>query len=87
MTEMILTLESAVDNLDVDIRPVVKEIFMSTPNLNNDATISIRKSATATPMRQIQPGPQHMRSTSCNPANFTRRAITSSPPVFDSKSK
>ena len=43
VTEMFLTLEEAVDNLDVDTRPLlIKEIFMSTPNLNKDSMVQVR---------------------------------------------
>jgi hypothetical protein len=37
VTELLLTLEAAVDSLDSDFRPldVMKDIFKSTPNLNN----------------------------------------------------
>lgn len=37
MTELLLTLEAAVDSLESDFRPLdfMKEIFKSTPNLNN----------------------------------------------------
>lgn len=37
VSEMLLTLEAAVDSLDSDFRPldVMKDIFKSTPNLNN----------------------------------------------------
>lgn len=43
VTELLLTLEAAVDSLDSDFRPldVMKDIFKSTPNLNNkDGAIS-----------------------------------------------
>ena len=33
-----LTLEAAVDNLDVNLCPLVKDAFMSTPNLAKDPT-------------------------------------------------
>ncbi|KAE8748600.1 furry [Frankliniella occidentalis] len=40
VTELLLTLESAVDSLESDFRPLdfMKEIFKSTPNLNNKET-------------------------------------------------
>ena len=34
VTEIMLTLEAAVDNLDVDMKPLTKDQFLSTPNLN-----------------------------------------------------
>lgn len=41
MTELLLTLESSVDSLDSDFRPLdfMKEIFKSTPNLNKDVGV------------------------------------------------
>ena len=65
MTEIMLTLEAAVDNLDVEIKPFMKELFLSTPNLHQQLRASgssglpaggggeIKKSSTAlSPMRQ-----------------------------------
>lgn len=45
MTELLLTLEAAVDSLESDFRPLdfMKEIFKSTPNLNNKDAASIIK--------------------------------------------
>lgn len=46
VTELLLTLEAAVDSLDSDFRPldVMKDIFKSTPNLNNkDGLASLAK--------------------------------------------
>lgn len=42
VTELLLTLEAAVDSLDSDFRPldVMKDIFKSTPNLNNKESMS-----------------------------------------------
>lgn len=41
VTELLLTLEAAVDSLDSDFRPldVMKDIFKSTPNLNNKDSV------------------------------------------------
>lgn len=41
VTELLLTLEAAVDSLDSDFRPldVMKDIFKSTPNLNKDGVM------------------------------------------------
>lgn len=76
MTELLLTLEAAVDSLESDFRPLdfMKEIFKSTPNLNNkDAASSIAKRSSAGTTGYYPPGPQlfshlnqqgHMRSTS-----------------------
>lgn len=42
VTELLLTLEAAVDSLESDFRPLdfMKEIFKSTPNLNNKDPVS-----------------------------------------------
>ena len=39
VTEIMLTLEAAVDNLDVDMRPLCKDQFLSTPNLNKVSNV------------------------------------------------
>jgi len=87
VTEIMLTLEAAVDNLDIDVRPMMKELFLSTPNLVNKeqrpVCVELRKSATVTPIRHVPY--YHHRSVSHNVAMVTRRAVTSSPPVMDSK--
>lgn len=46
VTELLLTLEAAVDSLDSDFRPldVMKDIFKSTPNLNNKDGVMIGSS-------------------------------------------
>lgn len=43
VTELLLTLEAAVDSLDSDFRPldVMKDIFKSTPNLNNKDSVGL----------------------------------------------
>ncbi|KFB41528.1 AGAP004892-PA-like protein [Anopheles sinensis] len=43
VTELLLTLEAAVDSLDSDFRPldVMKDIFKSTPNLNNKDGVGV----------------------------------------------
>ena len=87
VTEIFLTLEAAVDHLDVDMRPITKDIFMSTPNLNKESSANLRKSATVTPARHFGASSsistQHMRSTSYNPSNLTRKSVMSSPPAVD----
>ena len=88
VTEILLTLEEAVDHLDVDIRPISKDIFMSTPNLNKESVAQVRKSATVTQARQFVTAPsasatQHMRSTSYNPGNLARKIVMPSPPVVE----
>ena len=48
MTELLLTLEAAVDSLESDFRPLdfMKEIFKSTPNLNNkDAALIMKRTS------------------------------------------
>ena len=40
VTEIMLTLEAAVDNLDVEIKPFMKELFLSTPNLHQQLRAS-----------------------------------------------
>ena len=82
MTEIMLTLEAAVDNLDADMRPLVKDLFMSTPNLAKDPkTTDLHKSVT---LRQPAPA-THFRSTSYNLSVVARKAIVSSPPIMESK--
>jgi hypothetical protein len=46
VTELLLTLEAAVDSLDSDFRPldVMKDIFKSTPNLNNKDGVMVGSS-------------------------------------------
>ncbi|XP_078324713.1 protein furry-like isoform X3 [Crassostrea virginica] len=62
VTEIILTLEAAVDNLDIEMRPMdyMREIFMSTPNLAKEYTEG-RKGSLMAPRQAI---PHHARSTS-----------------------
>jgi len=90
-----LTLEAAVDNLDINLRPLVKELFMSTPNLAKDPTLyqipasktpSAGKSSTMAPHAQMLPTlSTHLRSTSYNLAAVARKAVVSSPPVLEHK--
>lgn len=46
VTELLLTLEAAVDSLESDFRPLdfMKEIFKSTPNLNNKDMVGGKRS-------------------------------------------
>jgi hypothetical protein len=95
VTEIMLTLEAAVDNLDVNLRPLVKELFMSTPNLAKDPTLYqipasnapiVCKSSTMAPHAQLLPTlSTHLRSTSYNLAAVARKAVVSSPPVLEHK--
>ncbi|XP_037907815.1 protein furry isoform X6 [Hermetia illucens] len=86
VTELLLTLEAAVDSLDSDFRPldVMKDIFKSTPNLNNkDGTGSVaqgKKSPSgATPQSPVfSPlGGGHARSTSYSVSYCARKATNS----------
>ncbi|XP_012945432.1 protein furry homolog isoform X2 [Aplysia californica] len=72
VTEMMLTLEASIDNLDLEFRPIdfMRELFMSTPNLAKDATDSRRSAITAP--RQVHP--HHARSTSYTVSAYTQRA-------------
>jgi len=81
-----LTLNASVDNLDVEVKPLVKEIFLSTPNLNKDSRVEMRRSVTSVPLRQqVLCSPSHTRSTSYNLSVYARRAIISSPPIMENK--
>ena len=84
VTEIMLTLEAAVDNLDIELRPLNKELFMSTPNLMN---IYRKGVAGGTPQRNA-PCHQavHMRSTSCTAAAYNNRSGASSA-IFSEKRK
>ncbi|KAL5290083.1 FRY family protein [Megaselia abdita] len=72
VTELLLTLEAAVDSLDSDFRPldVMKDIFKSTPNLNNkdggpNSVLPIKKSPSGTnPISPNFGNLSHTRSTS-----------------------
>ncbi len=78
VTEIMLTLEAAVDNLDVDLRPLNRDLFMSTPNL---VGIVAKKGITGgTPQRQPVAShlSAHLRSTSCTAAAYTNRHAISS---------
>ena len=71
VTEIILTLESAVDNLDIEFRPIdfMREIFMSTPNLAKEYGSEGRKGSLMAPRQAM---PHHARSTSYS--------VTAAPP-------
>ncbi|XP_055625091.1 protein furry isoform X2 [Toxorhynchites rutilus septentrionalis] len=89
VTELLLTLEAAVDSLDSDFRPldVMKDIFKSTPNLNNkDGNISNvygnKRSSDGMPgspqtMNHMLSG-GHTRSTSYS-ISYCSRKTTNSP--------
>ena len=81
VTEIMLTLNASVDNLDVEMKPLMKEIFLSTPNLNKESRVEMRRSITGVPLRQQGPGLpySHIRSTSYNLSVYARRAVISAP--------
>ncbi|XP_052797247.1 protein furry-like isoform X3 [Mya arenaria] len=64
VTEIILTMEAVVDNIDLDIRPIdyMRDIFMSTPNLAQNPGDG-RRGVLMAPKHQPHPQ-QHMRSVS-----------------------
>ncbi|KAK6173602.1 hypothetical protein SNE40_017022 [Patella caerulea] len=71
VTEIMLTLEAAVDNLDLEFRPIdfMRELFMSTPNLANDS--DGRRPGMTAPKQAL---PHHCRSTSYSVAVITQKA-------------
>ncbi|GFN79511.1 protein furry homolog isoform x3, partial [Plakobranchus ocellatus] len=84
VTEMMLTLEASIDNLDLEFRPIdfMRELFMSTPNLAKDLggagegggggnTSQNRRSAITAPR---EAHPHHARSTSYTVSAYTQRA-------------
>lgn len=86
VTELLLTLEAAVDSLDSDFRPldVMKDIFKSTPNLNNKDGVNVSAGGKKSPCG-IAPQAQshilssgHTRSTSYSVSYCTRK-VSSSP--------
>ena len=94
MTELLLTLEAAVDSLESDFRPLdfMKEIFKSTPNLNNkDAAL---KRCSAGMLGGYSPGPQifshlnqqgHMRSTSYSVSYSSRKSAAAANAAVETK--
>ncbi len=90
VTEIMLTLESAVDNINVGFRAIdmVQELFMSTPNLAKESKLGeIKKSATVA-LRQTPT--YRYRSTSYSltgRAMQSRSVIMSSPPCMETRSR
>ncbi|XP_067645046.1 protein furry isoform X3 [Eurosta solidaginis] len=87
VTELLLTLEAAVDSLDSDFRPldVMKDIFKSTPNLNNkdggpNSILPGKKSPSGgiAPQSPNFSMPSHARSTSYS-VTYCARKSTNSP--------
>ncbi|KAL1517075.1 hypothetical protein ABEB36_000886 [Hypothenemus hampei] len=88
VTELLLTLEAAVDSLESDFRPLdlTKEIFKSTPNLNNKDVSVFKKTPdnpgqNATPMLNHSISVGHARSTSYSVSYGLRKSI----PLGDEK--
>ncbi|XP_025416970.1 protein furry isoform X3 [Sipha flava] len=87
VTELLLTLEAAVDSLETDFRPLdmTRDIFKSTPNLNNKDTSSIvegskRSVAQKAPVNRRMPPSyfnqaSHFRSTSYSVSHYSRKAV------------
>ncbi len=76
-----LTLEAAVDSLDSDFRPldVMKDIFKSTPNLNNKDGVNVSGGCKKSPSGIAPLAPSHLmssghaRSTSYSVSYCTRK--------------
>ncbi|XP_069669911.1 protein furry isoform X4 [Periplaneta americana] len=99
VTELLLTLEAAVDSLESDFRPLdfMKEIFKSTPNLNNKETVGsgavvggkrspgcgVGYACNAGPLAQHLGQAGHTRSTSYSVSYCMRKASGS--PAADNK--
>ncbi|XP_050540856.1 protein furry isoform X2 [Daktulosphaira vitifoliae] len=96
VTELLLTLEAAVDSLETDFRPLdlTRDIFKSTPNLNNKDIIPIvegkRSVAQRAPInRRVPPScfnqASHFRSTSYSVSHYSRKAAPFSQMPLDTK--
>lgn len=91
VTELLLTLEAAVDSLESDFRPLdfMKDFFKSTPNLNNKECIAYKRSANGNIIpRDVMPSfpylnQGHARSTSYSVSYCARKQSGS--PANDSK--
>ncbi|KAL1131070.1 hypothetical protein AAG570_012307, partial [Ranatra chinensis] len=84
VTELLLTLEAAVDSLESDFRPLdlMKDIFKSTPNLNNkEAGPGGGNTPGVCPL-----GNNHIRSTSYS-VSYCMRKNTGSPSNIDCKDR
>lgn len=85
VTELLLTLEAAVDSLDSDFRPldVMKDIFKSTPNLNNKDGANVSSGGKKSPGGMLPQAQNHMitsghtRSTSYSVSYCTRKVSNS----------
>lgn len=85
VTELLLTLEAAVDSLDSYFRPldVMKDIFKSTPNLNNKDGVHATTGGKKSPSSIVQQTQNnissvgHARSTSYSVSYCTRKVSNS----------
>lgn len=71
VTEIMLTLIASVDNLDLELRPtdMMRELFLSTPNLAKDCLSEAIKGSVVS----SNPAPAHTRSTSYTVSVLTSR--------------
>lgn len=91
VTELLLTLEAAVDSLESDFRPLdfMRDFFKSTPNLNNKELITCKRSPNGNMYGDPVPPypyfnqPGHARSTSYSVSTGLRK--TSGSPASDGK--
>lgn len=91
VTELLLTLEAAVDSLESDFRPLdfMRDFFKSTPNLNNKELITCKRSPNGNIYGDpVPPYPYfnqtgHARSTSYSVSTGLRK--TSGSPASDGK--
>lgn len=81
MTEIMLTLEASIDNLDLEFRPIdfMRELFMSTPNLAKDIG-DHRRSAITAPRQAY---PHHARSTSYTVSAYRQSAYVGPGEIWD----
>nr|XP_023011562.1 protein furry [Leptinotarsa decemlineata] len=92
VTELLLTLEAAVESLESDFRPLdfMKDFFKSTPNLNNKEATPLKRNAEGTPANVVG-APfynyssiiGHARSTSYSVSYGLRKSTQSSSEVKD----
>lgn len=75
MTEIILTLEALVENLDLEVRPIdfMRDIFMSTPNLAKDMGGSESRRSVLMAPKQQPYSQHHARSTSYSIQSVTAK--------------
>ncbi|KAJ8969161.1 hypothetical protein NQ314_001902 [Rhamnusium bicolor] len=92
VTELLLTLEAAVESLESDFRPLdfMKDFFKSTPNLNNKDAVSFKRNPeglpaniSGTPLYNHSLSAGHARSTSYSVSYGFRKTAQSSTDVKD----